>query len=286
MTPASFGGSLMALLTALLAVTPMSGQVQTGAPADIAILVQADVLRGTAGVARVPIVVGADVPQAANVTVRVRGTAADGVQKVVGEATGSGGPGPLRVTHEFSLPPGAYDVEAALTYANGGQAVAAPATSRVVVPDVWGSALAVTPIVLGETVTAAPRRAGILPFNFGQTAMAPAVSSRFSQGGVVNVAFRIFNSELDRAGKPDLTVEYFFYQQNSKRLNFFNKIKPQRLAADTIGDWFDPQAGVVTAGMMIPLGSFPFGEFQLRVHVTDNRNKQSDEREVRFFVAP
>jgi hypothetical protein len=286
MRPKRFGDSCMALLAALVMVMPMRGQVQTGAPADVPILVQADVLRGTDGAVRVPIVVGADVAQAANVSVRVRGTAVDGAQKVIGEGSGSGGPGPLRVTREFNLAPGEYEVEAALTYPKGGPVVAALAKSRVVVPDVWGKTLAVTPIVLGETVTAAPKRAGIQPFSFGPTAMAPAVSGRFSQGGVVNVAFRIFNGEPDKDGKPDLMVEYTFYQQNPTRLNFFNKVKAQRLAADTLGDSFDPRAGVVAAGMMIPLGSFPFGEFQLRVHVTDNRNQQSDDRQVRFIVVP
>jgi hypothetical protein len=281
-----YAGSCLACFAVLVTLTPVRGQAQTGAPADLPILVQADVLRGKDGAARVPIVVGAEVPQAANVRVRVFGTAGDGARTMVGESSGSGGPGPFRVTREFNLTPGSYEVEASLTYAKGGQAVGPPAMSHIVVPDVWGQTLAVTPIVLGETVAAAPQRGAIQPFNFGPTAMAPAVSGRFPQSGVINVAFRIFNGELDKAGKPDLTVEYFFYQQNSKRLNFFNKIKPQRLAADTIGASFDPQAGLVTAGMMIPLGSFPFGEFQLRVHVTDNRSKQSGEREVRFVVAP
>jgi hypothetical protein len=42
----------------------------------------------------------------------------------------------------------------------------------------------------------------------------------------------------------------------------------------------------VAAGMMIPMGPFTFGEFQLVVKVTDNRNGQSAGQQVRFTVAP
>ena len=37
--------------------------------------------------------------------------------------------------------------------------------------------------------------------------------------------------QLDRQGeeKPDLTVEYLFYEQGTKGLHFFNKVKPQQL---------------------------------------------------------
>jgi len=53
-----------------------------------------------------------------------------------------------------------------------------------------------------------------------------------------------------------------------------------------LGPGFDPSAGMVAPGMMIPLGAFTFGEFQLIVKVTDNRNKQSAEQPIRFTVAP
>ena len=38
--------------------------------------------------------------------------------------------------------------------------------------------------------------------------------------------------------------------------------------------------------MMIPLGTFTFGDFELLVKVTDDRNQQSAERRVAFTVAP
>jgi hypothetical protein len=38
--------------------------------------------------------------------------------------------------------------------------------------------------------------------------------------------------------------------------------------------------------MIVPLQAFPFGEFQLKVRVTDNPTGQSAEQQVRFVVLP
>jgi len=42
----------------------------------------------------------------------------------------------------------------------------------------------------------------------------------------------------------------------------------------------------VSAGMAVPLASFPFGEFELRVRVTDNRAGRTSEQKTRFKVSP
>ena len=154
------------------------------------------------------------------------------------------------------------------------------------IPDLWSGPLAVSPLVLADAVSAAPRTPDPRAFTFGPTALTPATSNRFAQSADLHVAFRIYNWTAEPREKPDITVEYVFYQQTARRQNFFNKTKPQRVAGDALGDGFDPAAGLVTAGMSIPLASFPFGEFQLRARITDNRSRQSAEQEVRFTVAP
>jgi hypothetical protein len=122
--------------------------------------------------------------------------------------------------------------------------------------------------------------------------LSPAVSRRFSQDGTINVAFRVFNWSLDRgpAGRatasPDLNVEYVFYQQTEKRLAFFNKVKPQHLTAEALGESFDPSRRELAAGLALPLAAFPFGEFEMKVRVTDNRSRETSEQQVRFVVAP
>jgi hypothetical protein len=225
------------------------------------------------------------VTQAVNVRLRVSTVAAGReAARVVADAGGSGTPGPMRLVREFSLPPGEYDLEALVGPSKPGELIVAVAKSRLTVADIRGGALAVTPIVAGEA--AATARQADVPFIFGKTTLTPAVSPRFSQDGSISVAFRVYNWTAKAEEKPDLTVEYLFYEQGSKGLHFFNKAKPQRLTAETLGTAFDASAGVVTAGMLIPLGAFTLGDFQLVAKVTDNRNQQIAEQRIRFTVAP
>ena len=252
----------------------------------IPVMLQADVIRGPERAARVGIVVGADATQAVDVRLRVSTVAAGReAARVVAEADGSGTAGPMRLVREFSLAPGDYDLEAIVGHpAPGAGLIAAVAKSRLTVPDIRGGSLAVTPIVAGEASASA--RQADLPFIFGQTTLTPAVSPRFSQDGSISVAFRVYNWTAKDEEKPDLTVEYLFYEQGARGLHFFNKVKSQQLTADTLGTAFDPSAGSVAAGMMIPMAPFTFGEFQMVVKVTDNRNQQSAEQRIRFTVAP
>jgi len=290
--PAPAAHPFEALMTRLAATTPGTYLVDqtTFVPvpdaARIPVMLQADVLRGPERAARVGIVVGADATQAVNVRLRVSTVAAGReAARVVAEADGSGTAGPMRLVREFSLAPGDYDIEAIVGHPTSGAGlIAAVAKSRLTVPDIRGGSLAVTPIVAGEA-TPSTRQAD-LPFIFGQTTLTPAVSPRFSQDGSISVAFRVYNWTAKDLEKPDLTVEYLFYEQGTRGLHFFNRVKPQQLTADTLGTAFDPSAGSVAAGMLIPMGPFTFGEFQLVVKVTDNRNQQSAEQRIRFTVAP
>jgi hypothetical protein len=308
------------ILVALGLLAPPGGQTQTAGPLDPAVL--EPLLRGAATTApgtyvvtagslapaadAIPLLVQADAHRDAGQTIRVtvalggevsRGTAVrlrilspDGTAarppRVVADATAFPPEGRMRLVREFTLAAGEYDLQAAVGHrrAEGG-AIAALAKVRLTVPDVWRGPLAVTPIVLGETVSAAPP-AQTGAFLFGPTALIPATSNGFAQGGELHVAFRVFNWKAEPGKKPDLTAEYSFYEQTEKRLAFFNKMKPQRLDAGTLGESFDPAAGVVTAGMTVPLQAFPFGEFQLKVRVTDNAGGQSAEQQVRFVVSP
>jgi hypothetical protein len=265
----------------------INGQTVSPAPDldRIPVLLQADVLRGAERTARVGIVVGAEAARAVDVRMRVW-TVATGKEaaRIMADAGGSGTAGPMRLVREFNLDPGEYDVEAVVGHPGNGGLIAALAKSHLIVPDVRAASPAVTPIVVGEAAPAG-RRAEV-PFVFGQTIIAPAVGPGFRQDGVISVAFRVYNWTAKPEEKPDLTVEYLFYEKGTKGLHFFNKVKPQQLNGDTLGDAFNPSAGSVAAGMKIPLGAFTFGDFQLSVRVTDNRSKQTAERQLSFAVVP
>ncbi len=264
------------------------GAALTPAPDEtrIPVMVQADVLRGAEASPRVGIVVGTVAPQPVDIRLRLWTVPAGReAARVVADAGGSGTSGPLRLVREFSLAPGDYDIEAVVGHsASGGRLIAAIGRSRLTVPDVRSGSLVVTPIVAGDAANGG--RQSDVPFIFGQTTITPAVGPRFTRDRPISVAFRIYNWTAKADEKPDLTVEYLFYEQGTKGLHFFNKVKPQQLTAATLGTAFDPSAGSVAAGMLIPLGAFTFGDFQLTVRVTDNRTQKSAEHTLRFSVVP
>lgn len=289
---AAVGRPFEALLARLATTAPgtyiVHGAALVPAPeeANIPVMLQADVRRGPDRGSRVAIVVGAQTPRPVDVRLQVRTVATGGeASRVKLDADGPGASGPTRFVHEMNLSPGDYDLEAIVGHpVPGGGEIAAIAKARLTIPDVRGGALTATPIVAGEAGTGARRVDA--PFSFGRTTLAPALSPLFSQDGSLSVAFRVYNWTAKPEEKPDLTVEYLFYEQGSKGLHFFNKAKPQRLTAETLGTAFDASAGVVTAGMLIPLGAFTLGDFQLVAKVTDNRNQQIAEQRIRFTVAP
>jgi hypothetical protein len=290
--------------------------VPEGGP-QIPVLLQADVIRGAERAARVGVVVAADVPRAALVRLVVA-TAAKGAAAgaVVADAGGAGAAGPLRLVREVSLEPGDYELRAIVGESRDGTGLVSVARSRLSVPDLRAGGLVATPVVLGEAASAGaaelkPRlsvpdlRAGGLvatpvvlgeaasagaaelkPFVFGKTTLTPSLASRVAQGGSVSVAFRVYNWSVEGGEKPDLSVEYLFYERGTRGLHFFNKVKPQQLNADTLGPSYDPSSGSVAAGMTIPLAAFTFGDFELLVRVTDNRAHQSVEQRAAFTVVP
>lgn len=280
--------ALDALIGRAATTSPGTYQLQ-GASIDAArtplpLLVQADVLRAADRTIRVPLVVGTDVPQTATVRVRVVNTAAD-PSRAIAEVTGTAEAGPSRFVREFSLPPGEYEVYAAVAYPAGGEAVTAVlAKVALRVPDPWGGSLALTPLVIGETVGLVPAGTGSRPFNFGPTSLTPATAPAFSQGSMLHVAYRVFNWRADPGAAPDLTAEYVFHEDQSTRPVFFNKVKPQRLTAQTLGRDFDAASGAVAAGLSVSLAPFQQGDFSLTVRVRDNRARTAAEQRVRFSV--
>jgi hypothetical protein len=203
---------------------------------------------------------------------------------VVAEANESVGSGPLRVIRDFPLAPGSYEIRAAVAYGPESALTAALARTPLDVPDPSGSTLALTPVVLGETVGLAPQEARSRPFNFGPTALTPATAAAFAQSDMLHVAFRIYNWRAEGDEAPDLTAQYVFHEEGATRPMFFNKAKAQRLNAETLGKAFDPRGGAVAAGVSVSLAPFPPGNYRLTVRVHDNRGGASAEQRVRFSV--
>jgi hypothetical protein len=250
------------------------------------VLIQADALRGPEKTVQSVISLGARATLGA--VTRARIVARGGAQPaVVSDVSGSSPAGEIRAVNRLTLWPGEYELQAAVAQPGpGGRVLATLGRTRLVIPDLWGGGLAVSPLVLGDTVAAAPESAAGSPFTFGPTLLRPSAGDHFPQTGNLHVAFRVYNWTAPPKEKPDLQVEYVFYERKARRGHFFNKVKPQMLNAQTLGEGFDPASGVVNGGVSTPLASFPFGEFQLTVRVKDNRTKQTSSQDARFVVVP
>ena len=106
---------------------------------------------------------------------------------------------------------------------------------------------------------------------FGPTTLAPAVTNLFKQSDSLHYAVRVYGWKGDAESKPDLSIEYVFYQRLGTTLRFFNKTKPQVLTAASVNKAFDGKRGAISTGMSIPLINFPPGEFELTARVVDRR---------------
>ena len=98
----------------------------------------------------------------------------------------------------------------------------------------------------------------------------------------------IYNPKVDATNKPDVTVEYNFYQrQAGQPEKFFNKTNPQNLNAQTLPPQFDLAAGhQLQSGQAVPLASFPEGDYRLEIKVTDKIANKTLTREFNFTVTP
>ena len=206
---------------------------------------------------------------------------------------------PYRVTRALSVPPGEYDVYAAVR-----ERAAAPDTKgapapkaallkvALTVPNYWQSELMLSSIIVAEKVEplTAPIpdvQAAENPYALGTTRLVPAADNRkFSKKDELSIVFLVYNYAIaETSKKPDVTVEYNFHQKVEGSEKFFNKTNPQNFNAETLPPQFDAATGhQLVAGQSIPLASFAEGEFRLEIKVTDKVTGKVLTRNVPFSV--
>ena len=59
----------------------------------------------------------------------------------------------------------------------------------------------------------------------------PAPDMEFKKAEELSIFFQVYNSGLDAAGKPNLTLEYEFHKAEGTGEKFFNKTNPQTVNA-------------------------------------------------------
>jgi hypothetical protein len=206
---------------------------------------------------------------------------------------------PYRVSRYIGVAPGDYDVYFAVRERSATpdkkDKNAPPAKTTVMkqsisAPD-FNTALAVSTVIVVEKVedlTAPLPETQVKenPYTFGNMRLTPALANKFTKKDEISWIFVIYNAQLDATTKkPDVAVEYSFYQKTKDGEKYFNKTSPQNFNAQTLPpQWDGSTINQISAGQSVPLASFPEGEFRLEVKVTDKLGNKTLTENVPFTV--
>lgn len=205
---------------------------------------------------------------------------------------------PYRLSRAFSVPAGEYDLYLVVRERAAGDGKNKAAVQKtgvlkqlITVPNLWGSDLTTSSVILADEVKPVEKpptaeQIADQPYLLGNSLVVPAASTRLSKGAGLSVLFLIYNTGQDGDRKPDVAVEYLFYQRFAdKPEKFFNKTNPQAFNATTLPPQFDIAAGHnLLANQYVPLASFPEGEYRLEIKITDKLSGKVVTRNLTFAV--
>ncbi len=206
----------------------------------------------------------------------------------------------MKISRSFTVPAGDYDV---FLIAKEPTPDKAPKNAppqkmsalkqTVKVPDFWNNELATSSVIVAQRIDPlpaplTPQQQADRPYALGMMEILPTFETKFTKKGELSTFMLIYNPKVDSANKPDVSVEYNFYQKlNGQPEKFFNKTNPQNLNAQTLPPNFDFAAGhQLQSGQAVPLASFPEGDYRLEIKVTDKIANKSLTREINFTVTP
>jgi len=159
------------------------------------------------------------------------------------------------------------------------------------VPDLGNGELTTSSVIVAQKVDVlqtplASDRQAENPYTFGQMKITPAAEPKFSKKDELNVVFWIYGAGLDATTKkPDVNIDFKFYQKSGDKETYFNKTDPQALNAQTLPPSFDLAAGHQLPGSLaVPLTSFPEGDYRLEIELTDKTSSKTIKRDVTFTV--
>jgi hypothetical protein len=209
------------------------------------------------------------------------------------------GQNPMRISRSFTVPGGNYDVFVVVKEPTPDKApknAPPPKISllkqAVTVQDFWNGELATSTVILAQRIDPlpaplTPQQQADRPYALGTMEILPAFDTKLSKKSELSTFMLIYNPKVDSANKPDVAVEYNFYQKLAGAPEkFFNKTNPQNLNAQTLPPQFDLAAGhQLQSGQAVPLASFPEGDYRLEIKVTDKIANKTLTKEIVFTVS-
>jgi hypothetical protein len=202
-----------------------------------------------------------------------------------------------RISRAMQLSPGDYDLFIAVKDKSADEKSASQPGKigilhrALTVPDFTKPELSTSSVILANSIEPLaaplkPEEQAENPYVFGPMKIVPSMDRKFAKSGELNVVFWIYNAADAGNGKPDVTVDYNFYQKTGDTEKFFNKTAPQPLNAQTLPPEFNAAAGHQLPGsLVIPLMSFPAGDYRLEIKITDKKSGMSTTQNATFTVA-
>ena len=208
-----------------------------------------------------------------------------------------------RITRAIALPPGDYELfvavkersvlpTSAVTNPPGTPSARTGLLRRALLaPDFTRAELQTSSILLASTVEPVsgqltPPEQEANPYVFGPMRILPSPDGRFTKTSELQVIFWVYGAGASSAGKPDVLIDYNFYlKQPDGAEKYFNKTAPQELNAKTLPPEFSAAAGHQLPGsLVVPLTSFPPGDYRLEIKVTDKPSGKVVTQNVAFTV--
>jgi len=207
---------------------------------------------------------------------------------------------PLRISRSFTVPAGDYEIFLVAKEPapekppkNAPPPKMSLLKQSVTVPDFWNNELSTSSVIVAQRIDPlpaplTPQQQADRPYALGMMEIVPSFDTKFAKKAELSTFMLIYNPKVDAANKPDVTVEYNFYQKPAGAPEkFFNKTNPQALNAQTLPPNFDLAAGhQMQSGQAVPLASFPEGDYRLEIKVTDKIANKTLTRELNFTVSP
>jgi hypothetical protein len=198
-----------------------------------------------------------------------------------------------RISRSFVAAPGEYDLyivarDVTQTRRGAPSPKASVVKQAISVPDL-GTGLTTSSVIVPATIARlpaplSPRERVERPYAIGLSEVVPETRGTFDKDGNLSLFFLIYNAARGADDKPNLRVDYTFHVRQPGGEQVFNKTLPQLLDATTLPAEFDPARHLLQVSQVVPLTSFPPGDYRLEIAITDAAATKSITRDVLFTV--
>jgi hypothetical protein len=151
--------------------------------------------------------------------------------------------------------------------------------------DLQGSDVIVASAIEPLTTPLTPEQQQANPYALTTINVTPQHDRKVKTSGELNLIFFIYGFG-HMGGKPNVVVDYNFYQKLPEGEKYFIKTAPQELNEKTLAPQFDAAQGHLLTSILVgvPLMRFPVGEYRMEIKVTDKITGKTFTRNESLFV--